>query len=240
MLRHVSERRLMMTDLTTQRRLAIKRRGLTLIELIVVLSVLVALGGLLVPVFSSVGADAREQATQSTMSRVAAAIVGPEGYAQRMRYARDISDNAVGHASGLPWPSPSEVVGGRADHPQLHYLFVEPAGLPEYDATSRIGWRGPWLDVTGTVPYAVFPPNGFTDAYGEDDDRTPIDGWGIPIVIQLPAVAAGVTDIEVEHVRLVSAGPDGVLDTPANVLTPTSAQKDDDLVLYLFREDPNP
>ncbi|MEM8550610.1 MAG: hypothetical protein AAGF10_07445, partial [Verrucomicrobiota bacterium] len=68
----------------------------------------------------------------------------------------------------------------------------------------------------------------------------PLDGWGNPIVIQLPEVASGLTDAELESVRLVSAGPDGVIDTPTDTLLPTAVEKNDDLVLYLHREDPNP
>lgn len=217
-----------------------RRRGLTLMEMVVVLFVLVALAGLIVPLVGHVGADAQQQATRATLSRVAQAIVGSGGYAEVMRYARDSAGAEVGHASGLPWPSPDEVTGGRADHPQLHYLFEKPAGLPAYDPVARVGWNGPWLDVSVTTGYAVDASDGFHGDYGEDDDRAPTDGWGNPVVIQLPSVAAGVTDEEIDHVRLVSAGPNGELDTPANTLTPTAAQKNDDLVLYLLREDPNP
>ena len=148
------------------------------------------------------------------------------------------------------------MTAGRVDHPQLSYLFVEPTDLLDYDPptgqfydpVSRIGWRGAWLDVTTATAYAVNGVDGFTNTYGEGDGRdgpnpddlAPLDGWGNPVVIQLPDVAAGVTDDEVESVRLVSAGPDGVLDTPGDVLEPSVVQKGDDLVLYLYREDPNP
>lgn len=233
-------------------------RGLTLIEMVVVLVVLVALGAIIVRLFGNLGEDARDQATRATMARVAEAIVGTGGYAEAMRYARDDDDTVfVGYGSGLPWPSPDEVTAGRDDHPQLRYLFVEPTDLLDYDSpnnqfydpVSRIGWREAWLDVTASTRYTVNTTDGFTDAYGEGDgadganldDPAPIDGWGNPVVIQLPDVTAGaVTDAEIEHARLVSAGPDGVLDTPGDVLQPTVAQKGDDLVLYLNREDPNP
>ena len=223
-------------------------RGLTLIELIVVLVVLVALGAIIVPMFGNAGEDAREQSTRATMSRVAEAIVGPGGYAEVMSYARDPggsgTDDRIGEGSGLPWPSDTDQINdGRADHPQLSFLFTAPAGLPDYDPATRIGWRGPWLSTVTATPYEV--TGTFTAVYGlgdgrdglPDDDLAPIDGWGNPIVIQLPDVSASViTDEEIEHVRLVSAGPDGVINTPDNVLAPTDVG--DDLVLFLRRENP--
>lgn len=224
------------------------RRGLTLLELVVVLVVLVALAGLMVPLFGGLSEDAQNQATRATLAQVAESIIGPGGYAEVMTLARDAADSQyVGFGTGLPWPSPGEVTGGRADHPQLHYLFRRPTDMRDYDTSAgeryydpvlRIGWRDAWLSATTTTPYEIV--GSFTDSYGEGSDLAPIDGWGNPVVIQLPEVSAGITELEVDNVRLVSAGPDGVIDTPAGALTPTAVQKNDDLVLYLYREDPNP
>jgi len=244
------------SDGTTGRRIpgAGRRRGLTLMEMVVVLFVLVALAGLIVPLIGHMGEDARQQATHATLARVAEAIVGPGGYEEAMRFARDGADaQFIGHGTGLPWPSPAEISAGRADHPQLRYLFVRPTDLKDYDPSSaqrfydpvaRVGWRDAWLSPTTATAYAVNVSNGFTVAYGEGDggenpsadDPAPTDGWVNPIVIQLPNADPD----ERANVRLVSAGPDGVLDTPGNVLTPSGSQKNDDVVLYLYREDPNP
>ena len=176
-----------------------------------------------------------------------------------------------GAGTGLPWPGADDVVAGRrANHPQLDFLFRAPVDddkgtadtadddLLPYDPVTKIGWRGPWLDVTTATAYPASADemvngetasaNGFDATYGVAGDLAPLDGWGNPVVIQLPDVTiSGATadkefQEEVRHVRLISAGPDGVLDTPATGatgLTPTCAQKDDDLVLYLYREDPN-
>ncbi|MEM1210696.1 MAG: type II secretion system protein [Planctomycetota bacterium] len=242
-----------------QTRLLVRSRGLTLVELIVVLVILIALGGLIVPLFGNLGEDSREQATRATLAQVAESIIGPGGYAEVMTLARNADDDQyVGNGTGLPWPSPAEITSGRANHPQLHYLFERPTDLKDYDDSAderfydpvlRIGWRDEWLSATTATPYEVDTVDGFTDSYGvgdgrdgsDEDDLAPIDGWGNPIVIQLPDVSLGaITDEEVENVRLVSAGPDGVIDTPDDTLTPSVAEKGDDLVLYLYREDPNP
>jgi type II secretory pathway pseudopilin PulG len=226
-------------------------RGLTLVELVVVLVVLVALGAIIVPLFSNVGEDARDQATRATLARVAEAIDGPGGYAEVMQYARDEvtltagEPSVVGYASGLPWPSETDLASdGRADHPQLTYLFRAPAGLPDYDPATRIGWRGDWLSTVTATPYQV--ADTFSAVYGlgdgrdgpGDDDLAPLDGWGNPIVIQLPDAPGfpGITEAEIDHVRLVSAGRNGDIETPDDELAPTDVG--DDVVLFLRRENP--
>jgi prepilin-type N-terminal cleavage/methylation domain-containing protein len=223
-------------------------KGLTLIELVIVLTILVALGGLIVPIFGNLGQQAREEATKATLARVAEAIDGPGGYGETMRYARDPggadgADDLIGEGSGLPWPSDADIAGGRVNHPQLAFLFKEPTGLAAYDPVSRIGWRGDWLSTTTATPYQI--EGTFTDTFGEEGavpaDLAPIDGWGNPVVIQLPDSSTGTLEQRVQAVRLISAGPNGEIETPANVLTPdisNSAVVGDDVVLYLRRENP--
>ncbi|MEM9301696.1 MAG: hypothetical protein AAGE01_06275 [Pseudomonadota bacterium] len=251
-------------------------RGLTLLELVVVLSVLVALGSILVSLVANNvtidldgeggqdGKTAQQIVTETTMNRVAEAISGSGGYEELMRFARDADDTRfVGYATGLPWPSPGEVAAGREDHPQLRYLFSAPIDLLDYappalelyDPVSRVGWRGPWLDVTTATAYEI--DGAFSSRYGEgdgrggspNDDLAPQDGWGRAIVIQWPDPdndgpdpdGDGLVDDPEERasVRLVSAGPNRLLETPPDVLTPTLAERNDDLVLFLYREDPN-
>ncbi len=206
-----------------------------------VLVALVALGTLLVPMFDQTTDDARSVTTDETLYRVRDAISGSGGYAELMKHARNTGGTIVGYGAGLPWPSSADILGGRVDHPQLYFLFTSPGSIEPYDPHYRVGWRAAWLDIGSTGRYVVDATRGFTTSYGEDDDSAPLDAWFNPIVIQLPNTVSGsITDEEVEAVRLVSAGPDGILDTPTNVLTPTVAQKNDDVVLYLRREDPFP
>jgi len=215
------------------------RGGLTLLELLVVLLVLAALGGLVVPSLGGAREEACLQATRSTLARVAQAVDGPGGHRAAMRYARDGSGVRFGGATGLPWPGASEFTA-RSNAPQLHYLFHAPltAALQPlgYDPTTQIGWRGPWLDPASSIAYRIDNLTGFTGIYGLQGDLAPADGWGRPVVLQCP----GNDPAQAGDARLVSAGPDGVLDTPLGVATPTLAEKHDDVVLYLSREDPNP
>ncbi|MEM9347599.1 MAG: prepilin-type N-terminal cleavage/methylation domain-containing protein [Planctomycetota bacterium] len=228
-----------------------RRRGLTLIELVVVLIVLVALGAIIAPLLNAnfeidpdgdgEGKTSQQVVTEATMVEVAEAIVGPGGYAEAMRFALDANGVQFGSATGLPWPGPAEVSGGRENHPQLRYLFQAPvdAGgstnvLLGYDPVTRIGWRDAWLSAATATLYEI--DGNFSDDYGEDGDLAPIDGWGNPIVIQLPNGDPN----EINNVRLVSAGPNRVLDTPGAVSEPDGDDKLDDLVLYLYREAPSP
>ncbi|MEM9882011.1 MAG: prepilin-type N-terminal cleavage/methylation domain-containing protein [Planctomycetota bacterium] len=230
-----------------------RRRGLTLVELVVVLTVLVALAGLIVPLFGGIGADAPEQATRATLSQVAETIVGPGGYVEAMRFAADDSGDAVGYNTGLPWPPPDAVTAGvRTDHPQLAYLFEFDGDnadgsttFPDYDAVNRIGWRAAWLDAGSATAYEN-NADGFEAAYGRDDDPAPRDGWGNPVVIQLPGLFSATdppdppTEDELFNARLVSAGPNEVIDTPRIVITDADDADNDDIVLYLNRTDPFP
>lgn len=213
---------------------SVGRVGLTLVELIVVLFVLVALAGLLVPTLNNAGRDASETATRTTLATVAGAIVGPGGYVESMRFAQDLNDalNPFGDGSGLPWPGSAEIGAGRVDQPQLNYLFRVPLGLPlqPYDAISRIGWNGPWLDASAATVYdPVDLDASFTAAYGDPGDIAPIDGWGNPVVIQYPIGGR-------DFARLVSAGQNNVIDTAPAVDLP--ADVGDDLIFYLYRENP--
>ncbi|MEM8884621.1 MAG: hypothetical protein AAGD14_11165, partial [Planctomycetota bacterium] len=68
-----------------------------------------------------------------------------------------------------------------------------------------------------------------------------LDGWGNPVVIQLPDASTGTLEQRLNAVRLVSAGPNGDIETPSDQLEPDvsdPAAVGDDVVLYLRRENP--
>lgn len=56
-------------------------------------------------------------------------------------------------------------------------------------------------------------------------------------MIQVPTTGVG-SEPGVNFVRLVSAGPDGVINTPENVAMPTTTERGDDIILFLFHDDP--
>jgi type II secretory pathway pseudopilin PulG len=195
------------------------RHALTLAELVVVLTILATVSAMVVPMAGSLVADSRDVLTRHSLARL-----------------REVIAQTYWQDSGRQLPRPGEVglAAERVDYPQVRYLFVNPSTNPEsttvtFDPAYRLGWRGPYLVHNNDSLYATHIANGFTNVYGENGDPTVLDGWGNPIVIQNPGTLADGR----QDVRLVSAGPDGVLDTPRATLTEalTAAVIGDDVVL---------
>lgn len=233
-----------------------RRSGLTLLEMLIVLTILVALGTIIVPSLSYLGKRSQKLASRENLCRLQDLIVN--------RYIPDMGE--------LPRPAIDEDTGdvletGREDHPQLRYLFVNPdrtSDANEYNdqdkATSLLSdrnWQGPYTMHTGAeYDFDDADTRNFTTIYGVEDDPVIYDAWGHPIVLQWPTeTPTGVVDedgdgstddeileIQRRYVRLVSAGPDGVLDTPIDKLMPDDTDsatdgRDDDILVFLFRHD---
>lgn len=186
-------------------------KGLSLLELIVVLAILVALAGI---VLVRVGPDLR--------FNVGGEALSAEEIATRQTFAV-VRSAILGSDVGTP--------GFRQDtgrYPEtMAELFERPTDVPPFAPAYGIGWRGPYILPTG-ARYTVDPAIGFTDDYGDDGDPAVLDAWGRPIVLQ----QAGT-----ENLRLVSAGPNRVLDTLEDA---DGTDREDDLVLFLRIPDPLP
>lgn len=225
-----------------------RRRGLTLLELLIVLVILVALGTILVPTLSWISDNSQRFSTYENLIRLRELLMN--------KYYQDMGE--------LPRPRAALTTGGsasRVNHPQLVYLFVNPDthedGDPSNDfltptnALSGRRWQGPYIMHSGSEYYVTDTDSdsstgtNFTSRYGVGNattrvgDPTLIDAWGGPIVIQVPDLDEnGVTStIEKQHARVVSAGRNGILETPPDVLMPTLAQRGDDIVIFLSRHD---
>lgn len=104
----------------------------------------------------------------------------------------------------------------------LDDLFVPdalPLNLQQFDLNTRLGWHGPYVLHVRTAADLL-------------------DAWGNPVVLQNPADPDASAEDNARNTRLVSPGPDGVLDTPTGVdnLTPGELEDtecNDDLVLFL-------
>jgi type II secretory pathway pseudopilin PulG len=211
--------------------------GLTLMELVVVVAILAFLAGMvtfnLTPnqlTFAGAGGNktAGRIATEATMARIKGSIFGSEagpGYWQDMN--RDMWYWPV----FLEWLSraPNEVgsAGNTAEELVYH------TSMMGYSPTRRVGWRGPYLQFQGS-DLVLDPSRGFTARLGAANPptrRSPTDGWGRPIVMQLPSEYLGTLigstatirdDVDLSlfvssNSRLVSAGPDGILQTEINI-----------------------
>lgn len=199
------------------------RAAFTLAELLVTVLIIAVLGAIIVPQLTNRARGASQTVTSVSLRRLRQIIVE--------QYRDDMFER-------LPYPQDSS----RAAHPQLVYLYSNPADFAaglgttwNYDPVTMRGWSGPYVsEAGGYVLNAQSIARGFTNRYGEHGDLAPLDGWGNPIVLQQPVVVGGVASpTSLIAARLVSAGPNGVLDTPPDVLQPTQQQQGDDLVLFL-------
>ena len=195
----------------------IRRRGLTLAELLVVIAILATVGTLVLPAVGNYLADSRGDVTRQSLTQLRDTIA--ETYWQDS-------------AGQLPQRDPTvpPVPSGRLMSPQLRYLFVNPHtedATVTYDPAYRRGWRGPYLVDRNGPAYTVNNTAGFTNLYGENGDPVVLDGWGRPIAIQNP----GLLPDGRQDVRLVSAGPDGIVNLPPTKATAalTAADIGDDL-----------
>lgn len=195
--------------------------GMTMLELVVVLVILIAVGMIAIPSLSvridtplksSVTPD--EIATQSTMIEVRDAMIGEDGVLENLAHQPEVLPRTV-----------SELLV--ADPPE-NLCRIAPE-LMRYDPVVRIGWRGPYLFATGKSP------NG---------KPALVDGWGREIELQIDFDGDGNVDQkESNFVRLVSAGPDGTIDTPVartkmepgadESLQLTLPECGDDIVMFL-------
>jgi len=187
--------------------------GMTLIELVVVVAILVVLAGFIVPRLTHLGVNARATAASASLAEIRNAIMGT---ADKPGY---LSDNGQ-----LP--------------NQMADLFVNKSSLPLFNRDTGLGWRGPYLIASGPT----YPAN---DAYGSVGDPAVFDPWGHPIIIQHPTTGA-TPAINASFTRLISAGPNGIIDTPTDYAgtpyppyTPQN-QRGDDIVLFLNHADSYP
>lgn len=226
-----------------------RRRGLTLLEMLIVLVIMVALGTMMIPSLSWIGQNSQRVSTQENLARLRELLVN--------KYYVDMGQ--------LPRPR-ADMIGAdpkRVDNPQLVYLFVNPDTFEDTDTTtsdlyaptnvlSGRRWQGPYLMHSGSEFYATDSDSdlgtgtNFTRRYGKGvattkiGDPTVVDAWGAPIVIQEPLGDGSTTLTALErrqYTRLVSAGRNGILDTPPDTAMPTLTQRQDDVVLFLFRHD---
>ena len=213
-----------------------KARGMTLLELTVVLLILLALAGLVVPYTSGISQQAQCDATDASMVAIRNAIMG--GGAVPGFYADTLGK------------LPRSKEGGSAYLYKLRYLFEMDSELSTYNPKTKTGWNGPYLmnGATAATPTGLHDsflsstenntsaPYKYTDPV-LSDDQVVLDGWGRPIILQVPNPS------DLSSARLVSAGPgvgwgtdEARLDT--TIANTTASDRGDDRVLFLKIPDP--
>lgn len=209
-------------------------RAFTLVEIIIVLVILAALAGMVVPLLGEIkistptGEKSEEEVvTEATMNSIRDVMMGT---AARQGVWADVGQR--------PEYFPQRIAGLLAEGP--------PVPVGAFDPVTKIGWRGPYF-ARATGRFDLTSLDGtFSDArYGAQNDLALVDAWGNPIVIQVNFDGGEVTAAEAQYARLVSAGANEVLDTPydTNNMQPEALTKDeyaDDLVLFLRTADTRP
>jgi type IV pilus assembly protein PilE len=195
-----------------------EQRGFTLVEVIVVLSVVLLLTGIAVPMLSSYMEDGRRARAEAECKVVGAAM---------MSFYKDVGVYPARNSSGTnnyvyslftgpTMPSTSPWAAGhnwitwgmnatRGDLLNNHLLVNKPqnTGAAAYATTGSNKWRGPYLA-----------------------GSSPLDPWGRPYVIN---VISGFYSNATNYKRLfvISAGPNGRFDTAATATATTDITGDD-------------
>ena len=207
---------------TKTRNIAHYRAGLTLLELMVVLLILVATALIVVPTFNNVkivtpsGASETPTAiaTQATLNTVREAIAGEDGVIESLSHK----------TNALP-----RKINDLVQEVAPEHLADAAPELQQYDPVNKIGWNGPYIRPTGR---------------SETGEPTIVDAWGNELELQIDFDRDGnVNQTESKYIRVVSAGPNGEIETPADLsnMKPgedevnelTLSECGDDLVLFL-------
>ncbi len=223
-----------------------RQRGMTLLELTVVLLILSALAGLAVPYVMGTGERAMCQTTDATMQAVKEAIMGGKA--------------GPGFYGDLLGQLPKATRFATPDF-NLSFLFAAPAdaswgSLRQFNPKTAVGWRGPYLQGGSRTPDGLTASFSATSGVSATvhvviTGSQVLDGWGRPLVLQVPDSAScdkltGLTNTQEAYcARLISAGPDNgplpgdaeintpINDDPATTPAIENARQGYDRILYL-------
>ena len=194
------------------------QRGFTLVEVIVVLSVVLLLTGIAVPMLSSYMEDGRRARAEAETKVIGAAVMS--FYNHLGVYPARNSGGTNNHLYALltgpttpttnPWTAGHNFAtwgmgGARGDLLDNHLLRNQPQGSPAaaYAITGSMRWRGPYVNGT-----------------------TPLDPWGRPYVVNVIS-GHSVAPVNFRRLWVISAGPNGRFDTSANATAVNEISGDD-------------
>jgi prepilin-type N-terminal cleavage/methylation domain-containing protein len=257
------------TDLPMQTssegRAIMRRSGLTLLELIVVLAILVALASVTVPLFTNRVSSSQLDSTYQSMLAIREAIMGQPGYFSDVKglATSTVTPPYLTRTSIPTGLSASTIaIADSAGMPaSLNDLYVNPgftmSNGAAFDPLSRKGWRGPYLNQTmgnfnttvvgGVTTTTVL--DSFTPPSGSTTSNPILLEW--PTGSTLGTVGSGGISASANlanYVRLRSFGANGqrftALDTiwdqafltNAATTNAGSTTWGDDLILYIRRD----
>jgi len=175
-------------------------RGFTLLEIVVVLGVLAVLAAILVPMVIGYLDDAKKSKAQADTRQIAAAILKMYKDTGRFPYFQN------GTASGsTPYfkilvgsgnaPSGTSWATTPSDTFENQLIKNLPSGGTAYSTTGKFAWRGPYLEAVSEDP------------------------WGNYYVVNIEKAQPG----QNKQVWVISAGPDGTIDTTYDAATTAAA-----------------
>ncbi|MFO0942144.1 MAG: type II secretion system protein [Pirellulales bacterium] len=176
------------------------RNALTLIELIIVLCVMVALSGILIPICNNQLSSATETATRATLTEVQRAL---------QDYWRDTKLITL---DGMT------TFANETDRFKIVWLFKNPVtndSTSQFNPNSRSGWNGPYIVAATKTSTSTLEL---------------IDAWNNTLQVQYVNPNDSVKDV-----RIVSPGPNGIIDISPSTATSllTSNGIGDDLYVSL-------
>ncbi len=145
------------------------RNAFTLIELIVVLSILIALGGILLPLCADNLSSAASTVTQATLAETRDAV---------LQYWHDTKHVTLDGITSLATESQ------RFD---IAWLFANPVtgdATNQFDPNSQIGWRGPYVASSTADAIANGGPN-------------LVDGWNQLLTVQYVDPSSSLKDLRI-------------------------------------------
>ncbi len=211
------------------------QKGVTLLELTVVLLILIALAGLAIPYIGGTSRKVLCDATDVSMANIKKAIMD--------RYYLD----TLGY-----FPKDTKDKTDLTDY-SLEYLMTKPTEWSVFDPDSQVGWRGPYvqggmvLDSTNEgVLLANFKSLTYTNKVLADGQTIILDSWGRPMILQVTTCSNwDITAVSGDCARLVSAGFGGgislangdidtqILDDSGTATVQEQHRQNDDRILYL-------
>jgi prepilin-type N-terminal cleavage/methylation domain-containing protein len=199
--------------------LRIGHAGFTLVEVVVVIAVVALLAAIMAPLIAKNIDDAKLARAENEANVIASAMAN--FYKDVGRWpTMDASAtyNGVTTLSSGNAASPGTAVnsnGWNSDTAQASIDFLEnhllnntPKGAASYPTVGRQSWRGPYINVV------------------------PLDPWGTPYLVNVQATDSASA---VEKGFVISAGPNGVVDTPFAAVRATEPSGDDVAVSFYVR-----